>query len=205
MGWFGWWQQLAFGSWQQLMNGDNNYDDNNWHLTRIDTRQVPKHPSLEAAPAYQGLPHREIRHLPTKILHISGWIYRWLDDHIAPIKMWCFRTKKHIWVPGLFLEHLVLQKSPKLMRPDSGWRRKRDKPDEAGFQIQSSCTRSNSKDLTNFTLFDNFDYIASNIMLPLSGLLFTIFASWVMKRKHSMDELSDIPVSYTHLTLPTKA
>ena len=43
------------------------------------------------------------------------------------------------------------------------------------------------------TLFDNFDYIASNIMLPLSGLLFTIFASWVMKRKHSMDELSDIP------------
>ena len=28
-------------------------------------------------------------------------------------------------------------------------------------------------------LFDNFDYLASNIMLPLSGLLFTIFASWV--------------------------
>ena len=45
------------------------------------------------------------------------------------------------------------------------------------------------------TLFDNFDYIASNIMLPLSGLLFTIFASWVMKSKHSMDELSDIPVN----------
>ena len=41
------------------------------------------------------------------------------------------------------------------------------------------------------TLFDNFDYLASNIMLPLSGLLFTIFASWVMKKKHSSEELSD--------------
>jgi len=49
------------------------------------------------------------------------------------------------------------------------------------------------------TLFDNFDYIASNIMLPLSGLLFTIFASWVMKRKHSMDELSDIPANVYRL------
>ena len=49
------------------------------------------------------------------------------------------------------------------------------------------------------TLFDNFDYIASNIMLPLSGLLFTIFASWVMKRKHSMDELSDIPINLYRL------
>ena len=49
------------------------------------------------------------------------------------------------------------------------------------------------------TLFDNFDYIASNIMLPLSGLLFTIFASWVMKRKHSMDELSDIPINFYRL------
>ena len=98
-----------------------------WMMTTIDIRQVPKHPSLEAAPAYQGLPHREIRHIPTKILHISGGIYRWWDDHIAPIQMWCFQTKKHIWVPGLFLEHLVLQKSPKLMRPDSGWRTRRDK------------------------------------------------------------------------------
>ena len=49
------------------------------------------------------------------------------------------------------------------------------------------------------TLFDNFDYIASNIMLPLSGLLFTIFASWVMKRKNSMDELSDIPINLYRL------
>jgi len=26
----------------------------------------------------------------------------------------------------------------------------------------------------------------------MSGLLFTIFASWIMKRKHSLEELSDV-------------
>ena len=36
------------------------------------------------------------------------------------------------------------------------------------------------------TLFDNFDYLASNILLPLSGLLFTIFASWIMKMTSTM-------------------
>ncbi len=45
------------------------------------------------------------------------------------------------------------------------------------------------------TLFDNFDYLASNIMLPLSGLLFTIFASWVMRKDHSTEELSDVSLS----------
>ncbi|HJL79642.1 MAG TPA: sodium-dependent transporter [Gammaproteobacteria bacterium] len=42
------------------------------------------------------------------------------------------------------------------------------------------------------TLFDNLDYLSSNILLPVSGLLFTIFASWIMKRKHSLEELSDV-------------
>ena len=42
------------------------------------------------------------------------------------------------------------------------------------------------------TLFDNFDYLASNILLPLSGLLFTIFASWIMKKENSIEELSDV-------------
>jgi NSS family neurotransmitter:Na+ symporter len=42
------------------------------------------------------------------------------------------------------------------------------------------------------TLFDNLDYLSSNILLPMSGLLFTIFASWIMKRKHSLEELSDV-------------
>ena len=42
------------------------------------------------------------------------------------------------------------------------------------------------------TLFDNFDYLASNILLPLSGLLFTIFASWIMKKENSIEELSNV-------------
>ena len=42
------------------------------------------------------------------------------------------------------------------------------------------------------TLFDNFDYLASNILLPVSGLLFTIFASWIMNKQNSTEELSDV-------------
>ena len=57
-------------------------------------------------------------------------------------------------------------------------------------------------DLSEFTfwkgtLFDNFDYLASNILLPISGLLFTIFASWFMTRSSSRSELSDVsPIVY---------
>jgi NSS family neurotransmitter:Na+ symporter len=39
------------------------------------------------------------------------------------------------------------------------------------------------------TIFDNFDYLTSNIMLPLGGLLITIFAGWVMCGNSSADEL----------------
>jgi NSS family neurotransmitter:Na+ symporter len=39
------------------------------------------------------------------------------------------------------------------------------------------------------TLFDNFDYLTSNIMLPLGGLLITVFAGWVMCKNSSADEL----------------
>ena len=50
-----------------------------------------------------------------------------------------------------------------------------------------------SGDLT-FTLFDkNFfdllDYFTSNILLPVGGLLISIFAGWVMKRSTLMKEL----------------
>jgi NSS family neurotransmitter:Na+ symporter len=38
-------------------------------------------------------------------------------------------------------------------------------------------------------LFDNVDYLTSNIMLPLGGLLITIFAGWVMCRNSTADEL----------------
>jgi len=39
------------------------------------------------------------------------------------------------------------------------------------------------------TVFDNVDYLTSNIMLPLGGLLITIFAGWVMCRNSTADEL----------------
>jgi NSS family neurotransmitter:Na+ symporter len=39
------------------------------------------------------------------------------------------------------------------------------------------------------TIFDNLDYLASNILLPLGGLFITIFAGWVMCENSSADEL----------------
>ncbi|TDJ43825.1 MAG: sodium-dependent transporter, partial [Gammaproteobacteria bacterium] len=39
------------------------------------------------------------------------------------------------------------------------------------------------------TIFDNLDYLTSNIMLPLGGLCITVFAGWVMCRNSSADEL----------------
>ena len=39
------------------------------------------------------------------------------------------------------------------------------------------------------TIFDNVDFLTSNILLPLGGLLITIFAGWVMCRNSTADEL----------------
>lgn len=39
------------------------------------------------------------------------------------------------------------------------------------------------------TIYQNVDYFTSNVMLPLSGLLITLFAAWVMCRNSSADEL----------------
>ena len=39
------------------------------------------------------------------------------------------------------------------------------------------------------TLFDNLDFLTSNILLPLGGLAIVIFAGWVMSRNSSADEL----------------
>jgi NSS family neurotransmitter:Na+ symporter len=39
------------------------------------------------------------------------------------------------------------------------------------------------------TFFDNLDFLAINVMLPLGGLLLTIFAGWVMCQNSSADEL----------------
>ena len=40
------------------------------------------------------------------------------------------------------------------------------------------------------TFLDNFDYLTSNIMLPLGGLAITVFCGWVMSRNSSADELA---------------
>ncbi len=42
----------------------------------------------------------------------------------------------------------------------------------------------------NGTFMDNFDYVTSNIMLPLGGLLITIFCGWVMSENSVTDELN---------------
>ena len=39
------------------------------------------------------------------------------------------------------------------------------------------------------TIYDNIDYLTSNIMLPLGGLMIAIFAGWVMCRNSSSEEL----------------
>ena len=38
------------------------------------------------------------------------------------------------------------------------------------------------------TFFDWLDYITSNIMLPLGGLLIGVFAAWIIKKQSSVDE-----------------
>jgi NSS family neurotransmitter:Na+ symporter len=37
--------------------------------------------------------------------------------------------------------------------------------------------------------FENIDFLTSNIMLPLGGLLIGVFAAWIVKRQSSIDEL----------------
>jgi len=41
------------------------------------------------------------------------------------------------------------------------------------------------------TLFANIDYLTANIMLPLGGMLITVFAGWVMCRNSTADELDE--------------
>jgi NSS family neurotransmitter:Na+ symporter len=46
------------------------------------------------------------------------------------------------------------------------------------------------------TIYDNVDFITSNVMLPLGGLFITIFAAWVMCRNASADELGGAGTIY---------
>jgi NSS family neurotransmitter:Na+ symporter len=46
------------------------------------------------------------------------------------------------------------------------------------------------------TIFDNVDYLTSNIMLPLGGVFIVVFAGWVMCRNSTADELGGVSTSY---------
>ena len=45
--------------------------------------------------------------------------------------------------------------------------------------------------LFGLSVFDFFDYITSNIMLPVGGLLLSVFAGWRLKRANYLDELTN--------------
>jgi NSS family neurotransmitter:Na+ symporter len=47
------------------------------------------------------------------------------------------------------------------------------------------------------TIFDNVDYLTSNVMLPLSGVFITIFAAWIMCRNSSAEELGGAGSTYS--------
>ncbi|MDH3533120.1 MAG: sodium-dependent transporter [Gammaproteobacteria bacterium] len=47
------------------------------------------------------------------------------------------------------------------------------------------------------TIFDNLDHLTINIMLPLGGVLITVFAGWIMCRNSSADELGSAGTMYS--------
>ncbi len=46
------------------------------------------------------------------------------------------------------------------------------------------------------TIFDNLDHLTINIMLPLGGVLITVFAGWIMCRNSTADELGSAGTLY---------
>lgn len=59
--------------------------------------------------------------------------------------------------------------------------------------IVASISLGRWSDFTIFgrTIFDSLDYLASNVMLPLSGIGISIFAGWVVKREIVKMQLED--------------
>lgn len=46
------------------------------------------------------------------------------------------------------------------------------------------------------TIFDTIDHMASNVLLPLGGLMAALFTGWVMKRQFTKEELNTTPAAY---------
>ncbi|RUO44120.1 sodium-dependent transporter [Aliidiomarina taiwanensis] len=46
------------------------------------------------------------------------------------------------------------------------------------------------------TIFSAIDHIASNILLPIGGLLAALFTGWIMKKHYTQDELNTSPLAY---------
>ena len=55
------------------------------------------------------------------------------------------------------------------------------------------------KDATFFkgSIFDNLDFLTNQLMLPIGGLLITVFAGWVMCRNSTADELGGAGAAYS--------
>ena len=51
------------------------------------------------------------------------------------------------------------------------------------------------------TIFDNLDYLTSNIMLPIGGLLIVIFAGWIIKEERLSMQLDKSKGFYFKLWL----
>ncbi|MDE6285918.1 MAG: sodium-dependent transporter, partial [Muribaculaceae bacterium] len=48
----------------------------------------------------------------------------------------------------------------------------------------------NGMRIFGFTLFDLFDYVSSNLLLPVGGMLISVFAGWYLDRKVLGSELA---------------
>jgi len=46
------------------------------------------------------------------------------------------------------------------------------------------------------TIYDNIEFLTSNVMLPLVGMMITIFAAWIMCRNSTADELGGAGTAY---------
>jgi len=58
-----------------------------------------------------------------------------------------------------------------------------------GFMTIFSFNVLRDRRLLGGTFYENIDHVATNILLPLGGLLLTVFAGWVMCKNSSADEL----------------